>query len=155
MYKILFILVVFALVLACGDNPTGRIQELYEDFPEAQYFDVPEPGVRIFTDNEAWLEFHERYWNLYDNSGKTDPPEVDFERETVIGVFWGTLPQGCYNWVECINVIYINGSFMEIYVAPLPDLGPCDVIAHPLQMIKIRMTDVLIEFTGNVPRGPD
>lgn len=151
--NIISFLIAVTMLVTCGDNPTEGLAGIYENFTEAQHYDVPESGIRIFTDNEAWLEFHDRYWNLYDNTGKTDPPEVDFENETVIGVFWGARPQGCYNWVNCLNVIYVNGNFMQIYIAPLPDLGWCDVIVHPLQVIKVRMTDIHVEFTGNLPGG--
>jgi|GEM_PF-2973191 len=155
LYRISVLPAITAILLTCGDNPTGRLPGIYENFPEAQHFDVPEPGIIIFTDNEAWLEFHDRYWNLYDNTGKTDPPDVDFENETVIGVFWGTQSRGCYDWVNCMRVVYVAGDFMEIYVAPLPDLGPCDALAYPLQMIKIKMTYIHTRFIGNVPRGPE
>lgn len=92
------------------------------------------------------------YWNLFSGSGeKTPPPSVNFDEEMVIAVHWGEGYSGCSNKVSAIDSIVKTRGSVEVIVSELPDLGPCDMIVYPIQMVRVPKTDLSVRFLGAPP----
>jgi len=153
--RVSILLTVSAILCTCGDNPTERFDLAFDDFIDAGMFRVSTPGVYVFRDQDSWSSFGDEYWIGDDNWGMNIPlPEVDFENETVIGVFWGSRSHGCYHWVNCIEAVFIKRNIVEVHIAPLPELGECAMPVWPMQVIKLERHDLPVEFHGHVPGEP-
>jgi hypothetical protein len=148
-------LVLFVLALASCESDTDTVVPIpFENVEEADRFAVTLPGTAVFRDDAAWTTLWEQYWNVYDGQGqKTPPPRINFEREMVIAVFYGSGFSGCSNWIEVIEGVVKTPGQIEVRVGPLPveDLGPCLAIVHPLQVAKVRRSSLPVVFTGEVP----
>lgn len=141
----LILLIVTVILFACDDKSTDAPIVTIEDYDEAQYLTVWEPGVRIFTDSTQWLNFYDRFGN-----GREHAPDVDFDNVTLIGVFW-VLPQGCDDDVDCLDVIFVTPEFVFIYVDTLPDLGECASPVTPRQILQANRPNMNARFSGHVP----
>jgi hypothetical protein len=149
-------LVSFVLIMlgqiSCGSNPAEVTPLPFEDLTEAEYFTVPHPATVAIKDDAAWNQLWEDYWTRQDSLGKTPPPAVDFEQDMVIAVFWGCSYSyyGCYSWADAIERIITRSGRIEVHVGPLPDLGGCDMNVCPLQVVKMRKSDLPVVFIGDV-----
>ncbi|UCC79963.1 MAG: hypothetical protein JSW64_00990 [Candidatus Zixiibacteriota bacterium] len=148
LFRISILLAVSATLFTCGDNPTEGYRLIFEDFTEAGMFCVSTPGVYVFRDDDSWSAFGDEYWD--DPWMRYTIPEVDFETEMVIGIFWGTRPHGCYFWVDCIEGIFIDHNVIEVHIAPLPELGECAMPVCPLQVVKLERYDLPLELHGHI-----
>ena len=148
-------LVLFVLVLASCESDTDTVIPIpFENIEEAGSFTVTVKGTAVFRDDAAWTDLWEQYWNVYGGQGaKTPPPRIDFEREMVIAVFYGSGFSGCSNGVEVFEDMVKTPEHIEVRVGSLPveDLGPCDALVYPLQMAKVRRSSLPVVFTGEVP----
>ena len=148
--------VLFVLALAsCGSDPVGpTVVVLFENIGEANSFVVTEPGIAVIRDDAAWKALWEEYWNTYDGQGaKTPPPGVDFDKEMVIAVFFGSGYSGCSSIVDVIESIVKTPRRIEVRVGALSleDLGQCDALVYPLQMVKVKKSSLPVVFLGEVP----
>lgn len=113
-------------------------------------FHLSSPGVFVFKDSDSWDSFCNEYWTG-DYPGNNIPrPEVDFEVDMVVGIFWGQTG-GCYHWVNCVRAVFIRRDVIEVQIGR-PDLGSCDRIIWPKQIIKMDRHDFPVEFYGDVPQ---
>ncbi|UCE66599.1 MAG: hypothetical protein JSU85_00870 [Candidatus Zixiibacteriota bacterium] len=147
--KIFTILIALAILPACGKAPVEVVPVIYEDFTEASRLHVTSPGTFVFEDNDSWDSFCDEYWG-----GGIPRPEVDFENNMIIGIFWGQT-SGCYEWVNCVRTVFIRRGVIEVHISPMPDLGDCEMIVYPMQVIKIRSHELPVEFHGHFPGSPD
>lgn len=152
-----FLLISFVVIIlgqiSCSSHPAEVTPLPFENLTEAEYFTVPHPATVVIENDAAWNQLWENYWIKYDSLGKTPPPAVDFEEDMVIAVFWGCNYSGCRFWVEAIERIITRSGRIEVHVGPLPDLGYCDMIVCPLQVVKMRKSDFPVVFVGDLP-GP-
>jgi len=139
------ILIIIIILFSCGDAPVDNVPVNYSDFAEASFLQVTAPGAYVFTDDDSWNSFCDEYW-----SGNIPRPEVDFDYAMVIGIFWGW-DGGCYRWVNCVQGVYIRQDVIDVHIAPLPDLGDCDMVIWPLQVITMDKYEMPVEFHGYVP----
>lgn len=145
------LLACFLILLAGGlscdlfddDDPGKSIP--FQNLQESEALAVLEPGVRVFIDDATWSAF----WTAH--SGTPVPP-VDFADEIVAGVFWGTGFSGCSNRVDAVRKVARYSLRVEVDVAPLPDLGDCEMIVYPNQLVRFRRIDLPVVFTGSAPQ---
>lgn len=136
--------------ISCGPHPAEVTPLPFENFTEAEYFRVQYPATVVIKDDAAWNQLWEDYWTRQDSLGRTPPPAVNFEEDMVIAVFWGCGYSGCYWWVEAIERIIIRSGRIEVHIAPLPDLGDCEMIVCPIQVVKLEKSDFPVVFLGDV-----
>ncbi len=121
----------------------------FEDFKEAERLTVTEAETIIFKNAQAW----EAFW--YDHTDQDnfpqEPPKVDFSQYMLIAVFWGSGYSGCVEWVDAIESVVKEDTFINVHVGTLPDLGLCEMIVYPLQVVKIEQMDLPVKFTGDAP----
>lgn len=149
-YNILSILITITLLLTCGKAPDESELAMFEDFTEASLLHVTPPGAFAFGDDDSWDSFCDQYWSGDDPGVNIPRPEVDFESDMIIGVFWGPTG-GCYSWVDCIRAVFIRPDVIDIHISSLPDLGDCEMIVWPMQVIIMERHDLPVEFHGHVP----
>lgn len=105
---------------------------------------VSQPQTVVFRGEQEWEEF----W--VGSGGNEDAvPRVDFSRFMLIGAFWG-LASGCSSQVDAVDEI-TRGP--DAYVVTLGDfeLGDCDAIAYPFQIVQVCRLPIDVRFVGNVP----
>ena len=127
---------------------------VFENVENYGNFCVEENGTSVITSDLGWMDLWERYWNVYDGQGnKTPPPEVNFDKEMVIGVFWGgyCAYSGCTNESPSIESVWIENDTLWIKVGELKNLGPCDMCVCPLHLIQTQKLDMPVRFVGDVP----
>ena len=105
-------------------------------------------GTTVIRD-QSRLESFARY-----PGGDLAPvPEVDFDRQLVVGVFYGgSLHGGCGGDVEVVEAVRSEGDALVVEVGPLPDLGPCRAIVYPAEMVVVDAKSWDVRFVGEVPR---
>ncbi len=125
----------------------------FETIKGADGFVLTSPGTQVFREEAFWRTLWGSTWSITDGQGvKTPPPEIDFDHKMVIAVFWGEGYSGCSNGVEAINTIIERDGELVVLVVLLPDLGPCDAVVYPIQMVQLDQTDLPVVFEGDVPR---
>jgi hypothetical protein len=149
------VLDIVAIVRHILENPSGVVYVPFKDVEDYGYFWVEERGPAVITSDREWKRLWELYWGVYDENGhKTPPPEIDFETEMVLGVFWGgeCRYSGCTNKSPSIESVWIENDTMKVEVGPMRDLGPCDMCVSPLHMVQTRRYNLPVVFVGDVPR---
>ncbi|PAP78411.1 hypothetical protein BSZ37_19275 [Rubrivirga marina] len=87
------------------------------------------------------------------NDSLISVPTIDFDRQTVLGVFYGgSFHAGCRGNVETIEGIRLAGDALIVEVGPLPDLGPCRAIVYPSDMVVVNARATSVRFVGAVPQ---
>ena len=125
---------------------------VFENLDGAEGFVQVTPGTEVIHDEAAWTALWEATWSITNGDGiKTAPPAVDFGRKMVIGVFWGDGFSGCSNGVEAIETIVQREDEIVVVVGPLPDLGLCDALVYPVQMVQMDRSGLPVMFEGTVP----
>lgn len=147
--------------LGCHSESTGPIgvsrDKAYVCFNDVEgygNFHVPQSGTKVITSDSEWESFWNLYWNQFGGSGhKTPPPEIDFDHEMVIAVFWGgnCSYSGCTNESPSIESILVVGNTLYIIVGEMADLGPCEMCVAPLHLIRTEKSNLPVRFIGNVP----
>ena len=149
----IFLIVVFSfLSLCCRDIGVEPRALDFSEIPSAQFFRVQQPGTAVFRSEAEWKAFRDVHF-MYILGMPIMPPIADFEREIVIGIFWGTGYGGCRNVTQSIERVQIANNVVEVKVGPLSDLGSCKMLVAPLQIVKIPKTDLPVVFVGNVPQS--
>jgi hypothetical protein len=121
-----------------------KIPVPFESMEEAAYLCVSEASTRVFRDEAEWQEFWEQ------NSAE-QAPEVEFGRETVAGIFYGGGYSGCSNRADVVRSVTELTSEVKVDVDPLNDLGDCEMIVCPAQLIRLPRIDKPFRFIGEVP----
>lgn len=151
----ILILVGVITIIACqsSKNMAKQSQSIeFANIAEARSFNVPESGTSVIKSQQEWKEWWEKYWNRFSGTGeKALPPDVDFKNRMVVGVYWGEGHSGCSNGVNVIRGIERIEDSLIVTVGELPDLGPCDMVVYPIQMVEIPAMDLPIRFLGAVP----
>jgi hypothetical protein len=124
----------------------------YDPVEKAGGLHVRKAQTRVFRDSAEWATFWNDHISLFDENHQLYPPTpVNFDRRTVVAVFWGCLYVGCRDSVNAIDGIYDTGGRIEIDIGSLPDLGSCRAVQLPVQVVTIPRTEKPIEFTGKIP----
>lgn len=95
---------------------------------------------------------HVKLWQMHsqETSPETSPPPlVDFDRETVAGVFLGTRPNACHG-IEFLGAAEspANGTTVVRWRAVTPGEGQvcAQVITHPFFLVAIPEADASVTF---------
>ena len=146
------------LALAGCDALSSDEPVAYADVERAEALRVQVTGttVTVIRDRSSW----ERFWSGHVGTAGPDgagiaAPEVDFERQTVVGVFYGgSLHAGCGSSVDVVRSAREESGAVEVEVGPLPDLGPCRAVVYPLDLVVLDVppSEALdVRFVGAVP----
>ncbi len=128
-------------VLAAAPAGAQSAPASYRDLPQAECLLVTEAGTRVFNTSTAWETFWNEHVICRSGSGQPlPPPEVDFTRETLAGVFFGGPFTGCSDRAAAVAGVRSSPRLTVVAVGPLPDLGPCDALVYPLQVIAVPKT---------------
>jgi hypothetical protein len=149
MSKLLSFGLLTAFALAGCDVFYGGEAVPFSRVERIDHLRVQVSGTTVIRDQSSW----EAFWQQHGE--KTPAPSVDFQRETVFGVFYGgAFHSGCRSAVEVIRDVNRSGGTVEIRIGPLPDLGPCDAVVYPLDVVvaDVPPSQVLdVRFRGHLP----
>jgi hypothetical protein len=149
------ILDVVGIVQFILENPSDITYVPFKDVKDYGSFCIQERGPVVITSKAEWTHLWELYWNNYDEKGnKTPPPQIDFDKGMVMGVFWGgnCRYSGCTNRSPSIKSVWIANDTLRVQVGPMRDLGPCDMCVCPLHLVHTEKYDLPVTFVGDVPR---
>ena len=131
------------------DAPTPGVIA-FENIEDAWGFGL-RAGTMVIREEGAWTALGDSTWNFVDDDGLFAPlPAIDFTRKMVIAVSWGSMG-GCPQDVQAIETIVQREGEIVVVVGPLPDLGGCDALFTPVQMVQIDRSDLPVVFEGEVP----
>lgn len=106
-------------------------------------------GTTVIRSRFDW----ERFWKKH--GGDVPVPTADFNRQTVLGVFYGgSLHGGCRSRVHVIREVRQEGETLSVDVGKLPDLGPCRMVVHPIDLVAVDVDPsqaLDVDFKGQVP----
>ena len=106
-------------------------------------------GTTVLRDPQALAAFVRET----PNEGPVSFPDVDFERQIVLGVFYGgSFHAGCTGAVEVIESVQQERDELVVRIGPLPDLGPCRAVVYPSQLVVVDATSPKVRFEGPLPR---
>jgi hypothetical protein len=105
-------------------------------------------GTTVIRD-QTTLESFARGWD-----GNVVPlPTVDFERQMVVGVFYGgSFHGGCSSQVDVVETVRHDGDALVVSVGALPDLGICQAVVYPADMVVVDAVSPKVRFVGKLPR---
>lgn len=102
---------------------------------------VSEPREAVARSADEWRA-------LWDGHGADPaPPDIDFSRVTVVGIFLGTRPTGGYE-VEITRVRSEGAATVVEYRErrPPPDAFLIQALTSPFHLVRIPRTDATIAF---------
>ena len=120
----------------------------FENYVHQCAFTVMFPETAVYRDDAAWTQL----WA--ENCGAFELPVIDFESEMIVGVYYGgSSYSGCQNWAEVIESITATEEEIRVELIELDDdqLGHCDGMVYPMQLVKIAKSDLPVVFTGVLP----
>jgi len=140
------------LILSGCDIVETEFSEIEFDTVTFQTYTVAEPQVVYFNDYESWSMFYRRHYSGISN-GTTIPtaPQIDFDLNTLVGIFWGEQPSGCTHDAYAVDMVERRSSTLRITVNPLNDLGDCRMVTYPQQYIVIPVRTRFIQLAGSPP----
>ncbi|MCP4545221.1 MAG: hypothetical protein GY835_01995 [bacterium] len=142
------------LVASCGKSagPGGQAADgtpvPFQNILSQCSFTVNDPATSVYMDSTTWGQLWSQYCGAY------EVPAVDFDSEMVLAVFYGGGSySGCQSWVEVIVSITATDDQIVVNIGPLDEdqLGACDGMAFPIQLVRIDRSDLPVVFTGNLP----
>ena len=109
------ILVAITLIFmsACGAGSAGNPMAIeYTDVERASYSGIENARNIVINDSGAWATL----WAEHKSTTSPQPPapQIDFSSKTVVAVFLGTRPDGCYG-VRIDNIQDVDGRIVVRY----------------------------------------
>ena len=121
----------------------------FTSLAEVDCLAVLEPGTETFRSADDWEPFWLDHTICTDGSGDPlKPPPVDFATQMLLAVHWGAGYAGCSSSVEAIREIRRRDGRLEVQVGPLPDLGDCERVVHPIQVVRLERSEGPVVFLG-------
>jgi hypothetical protein len=107
----------------------------------------------VFVRQDAWADWWARTANRY---GPKPLPAIDFDRETVAGVYLGMRPNGCYG-LEIDSVVRSDDTLLVKYREFRPSDPPADggctaAVEYPLKLVKISAAGLPVRFVDLTKR---
>ena len=151
---LLVLLLTSFLWTACDllqENSEGQSLS-FQNIEGARRLDVPESKTAVFRTETRWRGF----WNrrVATKSGvKPPPPSVDFDTQTVVGLFWGP-GSGCNSMVDAIQKITgkADGTVV-VQIEDWTDGSICTALVQPRQVIRMKKASGPVKFEGNAVPG--
>ncbi len=104
---------------------------------------VPQRAGRVFRSRDEWAMF----WSGYRRDTR-ELPEIDFNRKTVIGAFWGK-HSGCGNYHPTfIPSVGTSGDtvYVQVNFPKRGNFGGCDAEITPMHLISIKKTELPVKL---------
>ena len=102
-------------------------------------------GTTVIRSRSDW----ERFWKKHE--GEVPVPTVNFDRQTVLGVFYGgSFHVGCRSRVDVIRDVRRDGETLSVDVGKLPDLGPCRGVRNVVAVDIAPSQALDVDFKGHV-----
>lgn len=98
-------------------------------------------GTMVIRTKAEWKK-------IFSASPRIDSQSIDFDKSMVICIGWGMRFSGCFNEVETVKLIEMRADEIEVVLGPFPDLGPCEMIVYPIELIVIDQSDLPVRFSG-------
>ena len=145
-----------AAVTFAGCDATSDESLAYSDLQQDEYLRVQVTGTTVIRDSGSW----QRFWSSHVSTTGLDgaliaAPTVNFERQTVVGVFYGGSPRaGCASTVDVVRSVTEEGGVVQVSLGPLPDLGPCRAVVYPVDIVVVDVAPSMaldVRFVGDVP----
>ncbi len=149
------ILVGFGLLLGACDLLSGvngsKGQPLeFETVERVEYLDVRERQTVVFRRETDWVNFWNAHVDSVETNGDPSPPEIDFDQNMVLGLFWGQT-SGCTSMVEAIEAVRVKEKNVVVRVDDWTDGATCMALVQPRQVVKTRATNRSVQFEGDTP----
>ena len=148
---LIFFLIVFAglvyLILGLDDGETENSDLKFETVEQKQTSGFKESGEYVITSENDWQELWNQVYNSGSQLNEPDLPEINFDKEMAIAVFFGEKGSTGYN----ITIDFIKEFDEYVQISVLeesPDKG-CIVgsaLTQPFHMVKLPRTDKEISF---------
>ena len=126
-----------------NNQPESEIT--FKEISKGLYSGVEESKQIIINDPESFRKLWEEVFSIYQPT--SDLPEIDFEKNTLIGVFMGSTSTGGYS-VE-INKIAEGAKQITIrlkYTSPAPDDFVTMALSQPYHLVIIPKTTKEVVF---------
>ena len=129
-----------------GTQPGGEAVA-FKQVAGDQGFLIPTSGTAVIQTAEQWQVLVREYWV----ANRLEPPAIDFASEMAVAVFWGQHHGGCPQEIEAIESVTRYPDSMVVRVGPLPDLGSCEALLAPVQIVTLPASGARVVFSGTVP----
>jgi hypothetical protein len=94
------------------------------------------------------------FWNAHvdtlEENENPSPPEIDFDQNIVLGLFWGRT-SGCTSRVDAIETVRVRERNVVVHVDDWTDEAICMALVQPRQVVKTRATNRPVRFVGDTP----
>ncbi|MBD3168205.1 MAG: hypothetical protein GF307_01900 [candidate division Zixibacteria bacterium] len=127
---------------ACNSNPGKWNDVEFENLDIARYITPDDEGTTVIRNLDEWDYFISK--NYYGDM-VIEPP-VNFDDKFIIAVYWGCGYGGCTNMTESIESVRFKPGKIVVDVGPLSDLGSCEMVVCPIQMVAIDRIDATVSF---------
>lgn len=132
----------FALLLACGGVTFGIF---WTDIDRPPYSGIRDFRTVVVNDAASWAQL----WTQHIASQQPAPPlpAIDFSTKTVVGVFLGSRPNGCYG-VQ-IDEVLTEADTVRVYFSerrPRPGEICAQAVTTPAHLITISKTSRPVRF---------
>ena len=141
--------IVMALFLSCNDI-NERFELQFSNVQRYGSFVFSNKGTTVINNIDDYNALWDN-WNNYDSDGKTPLPQINFYSLMIIVIHYGSGYSGCTSEVDVIESIETDNEKIYITIGELPDLGPCDALVYPLQMVQLKKSSMVVVFKGNIP----
>ncbi len=152
MRRLVWILALLILLPSCDlfdDDDDSTLGPLAFTTESVGGFVVHEPMTEVWRTQVDWESFY--CLHSLQAGPICQAPAFDFETRMLIGVFWGHGYSGCGDETESIERIERLQSEIEVRIGPVTDLGDCEAIVSPRQVVSVARSPVPVVFTGEVP----
>jgi hypothetical protein len=147
----LYIFLFAVLFVGCDLLSSGESGEpvSFSNVEREENMRVRISGTTVIRSRADW----ETFWKKHGGEGPV--PTVDFNHQTILGVFYGgSLRGGCRSRVDVIREVRHKGETLSVEVGKLPDLGPCRMVVYPIDVVAVEVPPsqaLDVDFRGQVP----
>jgi hypothetical protein len=145
--KSLIISLMLALLASCGVSTEATNLEI-QDVERTAYSGIQTARNVVVNDRASW----ESLWAEHKSSMTPQPaaPQIDFSARTVVAVFLGERPNGCYEVrIESVQQVAetVLVRYREISEAERPSDVVCtQAITYPAHIVTVLKTSYPFEF---------
>jgi hypothetical protein len=149
MYIRAFLLIALvAISIGCASSskqvPQGMGVVEFSRLKNVASFEMLPKGTMVIRTEAEWKK-------IFSTNSQSYKQKIDFDKSMVICISWGISFSGCYDEVETIKLIEMRADEIEVVLGPLPDLGPCEMVVYPTELIVIEKSKLPVRFSGPVP----
>lgn len=142
-------MVIATLFLSILGNSKGQTVLPFETVARGSYSAIDEPMSLVIRTEEEMDEFWKKHKANQSSSLKI--PSIDFDKEMVICMFWGTKNTGGYS-IEVTQILSYGSDIIVSYEAsPPPEEAMVTMaLTQPYHIVKMTALDLPVNFEGNL-----